>query len=103
MESQWNEQKQRGRQSAKWTVVIAMLRIGSLLMMILLTAPIVRDCCLPIAAPLPCHQSHRDSRPASDMSCAATLQAVSETKAGMTIKHWIVFRLPGAAPESAGV
>jgi hypothetical protein len=65
-----------------------MLRVGSFLMMILLTMPMVRDCCLPIAQPLPCHESKH----ADDMACLSNQQAIAETKGvvafKITIDHW---------------
>jgi hypothetical protein len=56
-----------------------MLRLGSLLMMILLTAPMVRDCCLPVAHVLPCHESKQRD----DVTCFTTLQAIAETKTAL--------------------
>src|SRR5688572_8099901 len=52
-----------------------MLRFGSFLMMLLLTVPIVRECCLPVAHTPPCHQSKQ----ADEVTCYSE-QAVTETK-----------------------
>jgi hypothetical protein len=53
-----------------------MLRVGSLLMMFLVTVPMVRDCCLPATHLLPCHESkHSD-----DVTCFSNQQAITETK-----------------------
>jgi hypothetical protein len=72
------------------TGVTAMLRVGSfLMMMILLTMPMVRDCCLPIAHALPCHESKH----ADDETCFSNQQAIAETKGvvafKITLNHWV--------------
>ena len=65
-----------------------MLRVGSFLMMVLLAAPMVRDCCLPVTHSLPCHESKH----ADDEDCFSNQQAIAETKsvAAVTIAldHW---------------
>jgi len=65
-----------------------MLRVGSFLMMILLAAPMVRDCCLPITHALPCHES----KPADDEACFSNQQAIAATKDiaafKIAIDHW---------------
>ena len=59
-----------------------MLRIGSYLMMILMTAPMVRDCCLPVTHVLTCHESkHQD-----DEACFSGQQAIAEAKGVATVK-----------------
>jgi hypothetical protein len=65
-----------------------MLRVCSFLMMILLTTPIVRDCCLPVTQVSPCHESkHTD-----DEKCFSNQQATAETKGvvafKITLDHW---------------
>jgi len=69
--------------------VTAMLRVGSFLMMILLTTPMVRDCCLPITHALPCHESKH----ADDETCFSNQQAIAETKGvvalKITLNHWV--------------
>jgi hypothetical protein len=56
-----------------------MFRAGSLLMMIALAAPMVRECCLPVVQAPPCHESkHTD-----DVTCASNLQAIPETSAAL--------------------
>ena len=58
-----------------------MLRLGSLLMVFLLTVPMVRDCCLPVTHLLPCHGSkHSD-----DVTCFANQQAIAETKTAIGV------------------
>jgi hypothetical protein len=54
----------------------SLLRLGSLLMILLLGVPIVRDCCLPTQAQ-PCHAAKHDD----DVTCSARQQAVAENKA----------------------
>ena len=64
-----------------------MWRIGSLLMMFLVTVPLVRDCCLVAQLP-PCHQSKQHT---DDSSCFTNQQAITETKAALhvsSIDHW---------------
>src|SRR5262245_6956468 len=62
--------------SSEENSVTAMLRVGSLLMMFLVTVPMVRDCCLPVTHLLPCHESkHTD-----DVACFSNQQAIAETK-----------------------
>jgi hypothetical protein len=68
-----------------------MLCVGSFLMMILLTTPMVRDCCLPITHVSPCHESkHTD-----DETCFSNQRAIAETKGVVAFKitlnhlnHW---------------
>ena len=67
-----------------------MLRIGSFLMMVLLTAPMVRDCCLPVAHALPCHQSDHSA----EVSCFAEPQAIAESKNTAALKLSIEYGLP---------
>jgi hypothetical protein len=57
--------------------VTSLLRIGSLLMILLLGVPIVRDCCLPLTQAQPCHAEKHDD----DVTCSARQQAVAENKA----------------------
>jgi len=52
--------------------VIAMLRFSSLLVIVLLTVPTVRECCLPPAQVLPCHGSN----PGTDEPCVVNQQAI---------------------------
>jgi hypothetical protein len=59
--------------------VTAMLRFGSLLMIFLVTVPLARDCCLPVAQLPPCHESkHTD-----DVTCLSNQQAIAETKTAL--------------------
>jgi hypothetical protein len=57
------------------------IRFGSLVMMLVLTVPMVRDCCLPVTHTLPCHQS----RHTDDVTCSSSQQAITETKATLSI------------------
>ena len=58
-----------------------MLRPGSLLMMLFLMVPIVRDCCLPVIHALPCHESKQ----ADDETCFSNQQAIAETNGGLSV------------------
>jgi hypothetical protein len=51
-------------------------RVGSFAMMLFLAVPMVRDCCLPLTSPPPCHQSKQTD----DMTCASSLQAITQDK-----------------------
>jgi hypothetical protein len=56
-----------------------MFKLGSILLMFLLTVPIVRDCCLPVVHTPQCHESKRTA----DITCSANDQAIAETKAAI--------------------
>ena len=53
-----------------------MFQLGSLLMMIVLTAPMVRDCCLPVTHSLPCHEQKHTG----DITCDPNLLATTVNK-----------------------
>ena len=55
----------------------AMFRVASLLMMLVLAMPMLRECCLPTAQALPCHES----KDTNDVTCSSNVQAVTESKA----------------------
>src|SRR5262245_41848538 len=57
-----------------------MVKLGSLLMVLLLTVPIVRDCCLPVVHTPLCHESRRTD----DVTCSSNQQAITETKTAIT-------------------
>ncbi len=57
----------------------AILRLGSMLMIFLVTGATVRDCCLPVTPAQPCHESKHDNE-----TCSARQQAVAENKAAVT-------------------
>ena len=59
--------------------MIAMFKLGSILMMFLLTVPTVRDCCLPLVHTPQCHESKRTD----DVTCSANAPAIAETKAAI--------------------
>jgi hypothetical protein len=64
-----------------------MFRLGSFLMMIVLTAPMVRDCCLPVTHSFPCHeQKHTD-----DITCDVNLQAITVTKPALAVGLSLAF------------
>jgi hypothetical protein len=77
-----------------------MFRLGSFLMMIVLTAPMVRECCLPVQHSFPCHeQKHTD-----DITCDANPQAVTVSKSALDVRISLAFdmlRLHQATPASA--
>jgi hypothetical protein len=56
------------------------LRLGSLLIILFLTAPMVHDCCLTVTQVQPCHESRHHN----DVTCSARLQAVAENKTAVT-------------------
>jgi len=58
-----------------------MFRLGSLLMIALLTVPIVRDCCLPVVHTPQCHESKRTE----DVTCSSNQQAITETRPGIAL------------------
>jgi len=58
--------------------VTAMSRLGTVLLMLLMTWPMVRDCCLPVTHALPCHESK--PKPTDDTTCFSTQEAIAETK-----------------------
>ena len=76
-----------------------MLRVGSFLMMILLSTPLLRDCCLPVTHSLPCHESKH----ADDVSCASNQQAIVETKAGAAARFSIEDALPVMNLAASGI
>jgi hypothetical protein len=59
--------------------VITMTRLGALLIILFLIAPMVRECCLPVTPTLPCHET----RHADDLSCASNQPAIAVTKAAV--------------------
>jgi hypothetical protein len=56
--------------------VSGIFRAGSLLMILLLTAPMVHDCCLTVTQAQPCHESKQHDV----VTCSARLQAVAGNK-----------------------
>ena len=65
----------------------AMFRVVSVLMMLLVGMPFVRDCCLPVTHSLPCHESkHTD-----DTTCASGQQAIAATKTALGISSSIEY------------
>lgn len=64
-------------------------RIGTFAMMLLLGAPMVRDCCLPLTSAPPCHPSKQTD----DMTCASSLQAITQNKAA-AVRLFVADRLP---------
>jgi hypothetical protein len=59
-------------------------------MMIVLTAPMVRDCCLPVQHSFPCHeQKHTD-----DITCDANLQAITANKPTLAFRLSLAFDMP---------
>src|SRR5215510_11890259 len=67
-----------------------MLRLGSLVMVFLVTVPMVRDCCLPVTQRLPCHETqHTD-----DVTCFSNQQAIAETKTALGVSSSIDYQCP---------
>jgi hypothetical protein len=50
-------------------------------MMVLLAAPIVRDCCLPVVHTPQCHESKRTD----DVTCSSNQQAITEPRADIAL------------------
>jgi hypothetical protein len=67
-----------------------MLRLGSFLMMIVLTAPMVRDCCVPIQHVFPCHEQGQTD----DITCNANLQAITVNKPALDVRLSLAFDMP---------
>jgi hypothetical protein len=66
-----------------------MLRVSSLLMMIVLAAPMVSDCCLPTTrAPFD------ESKHSDDEGCFWSDQAIAETKGTVAARITVEYRLP---------
>jgi hypothetical protein len=76
-----------------------MLRLGSILLIFLLTVPIVRDCCLPVIHTPQCHESKRTD----DVTCSASEQAITETKAAFARNTTSDCELPVADETYFGV
>ena len=66
-----------------------MLRFGSLLMVLLLTVPMARDCCLPITHSWPCHESKRSG----DETCFSGQQAIAQNKPTLAPKFSVEHQL----------
>ena len=56
------------------------LRLGSLLTILLLVAPTVRDCCLPVTQSQPCHESKHHN----EVTCSAVRQTIADNKEAVT-------------------
>jgi hypothetical protein len=69
---------------------MAMLRFGSLLVIVLLTVPMVRECCLPPAQVLPCH----GTSPGGDESCVLNQQAIIPVDSSNVVSCIEVFSFP---------
>src|SRR5438046_8915270 len=74
-----------------------MSRLGTVLLMLLMTWPMVRDCCLPVTHALPCHESQPE--PTDDTTCFSTQEASAATKT-VTCK---VRRIVMPTADAAGV
>ena len=77
----------------------AMLRLGSLVMVFLVTVPMIRDCCLPVTHRLPCHETqHRD-----DVTCFSNQQAIAETKTALGVSSSIDYQCPFADDAKSAI
>jgi hypothetical protein len=76
-----------------------MLKLGSILLMFLLTVPIVRDCCLPVVHTPQCHESKRTD----DVTCSANEQAITETKTAFAVNTTFDCELQVADGAYSGV
>jgi hypothetical protein len=79
--------------------VTALLRLGSLVMVFLVTVPMVRDCCLPVTQRLPCHETqHTD-----DVACFSNQQAIAETKTALSVSSSIDYQCPIADDAKSAI
>jgi hypothetical protein len=62
----------------------------SFLILIVLIAPMVRDCCLPVIHNLPCHESKH----ADDEACFWSQQAIPQAKGTIAYQMTVEYRLP---------
>ena len=77
----------------------AMLRLGSLLMVFLVTLPVVRDCCMPVTQRLPCHET----RHTDDVTCFSNQQAIAETKTALGVSSSIDYQGPIADDAKSAI
>ena len=68
----------------------AMLRFSSLLVIVLLAVPLVRDCCLPPAQTLPCH----GAKQGEDQSCILNQEATIPVNSSDVASFMAVFPFP---------
>ena len=76
-----------------------MLRFSSLLVIVLLTVPAIRECCLPSVQVLPCH----GTSPGSDESCILNQQAIvpvnsSDSALFIAVSRPIIVNRDGSDP-----
>src|SRR5262245_31950929 len=69
---------------------MAMVRFGSLLVIVLLTVPMVRECCLPPAQVLPCHGTSQSA----DESCILNEQAIIQSNNSVPASCTAAFPFP---------
>ncbi len=79
----------------------AMSQVGTVLLMLLMTWPMVRDCCLPVTHSLPCHESK--PKPTDDATCFSTQEAIAESKAAPAKVARNVMPGADAAEQASGV
>jgi len=79
--------------------VTAMLRLGSLVMVFLVTVPMVRDCCLPVTQRPPCHEA----RHTDDVTCFSNQQAIAETKTLLGVSSSIDYQCPLADDAKSAI
>src|SRR5215510_2889284 len=75
-----------------------MLRAGSLLMILLVTVPMVRDCCVPVTHLLPCHESEHGR----DVACFSNQQAIAETK-GAVVSSSVDYPCPTVVDAKSAI
>ena len=76
-----------------------MFRLGSLLIMVLLTVPVARDCCLPVVHTPQCHESGRTD----DVTCSSDQQAMTEPRADVALSAAVDCELRTADNTNAAV
>lgn len=77
----------------------AMLRLGSLVIVFLVTVPMIRDCCLPVTQRLACHEA----RHTDDVTCFSNQQAIAETKTALGVSSSIDYQCPFADDTKSAI
>src|SRR5215510_7382887 len=76
-----------------------MSRLGSLVMVFLVTVPMVRDCCLHVALWPPCHET----RHTDDVTCFSNQQAIAETKTALGVSSSLDYQCPLADDAKSAI
>lgn len=68
------------------------MSLGSFLMIVFLAFPMMRDCCLPVAQVLPCHESTQ----MDDQACVTNQLAIIGMKTKLVAESKVEYRFPVA-------